>query len=61
MKELDYGAGYQYSHDFPGHFVQQAFLPDALRGKILYEPAGNPAEERVRQKLREDWKNWYPY
>ncbi|MBK9337084.1 MAG: replication-associated recombination protein A [Lewinellaceae bacterium] len=61
MKELDYGAGYQYSHDFPGHFVPQDFLPDALRGKILYEPAENPAEQRVRQKLREDWKNWYSY
>ena len=61
MKELDYGAGYQYSHDFPGHFVQQEFLPETLRGKILYEPASNAAEDRVRQKLKEDWKGWYPY
>lgn len=61
MKELDYGAGYQYSHDFPGHFVQQEFLPDTLRGKILYEPASNAAEDRVRQKLKEEWKGWYPY
>lgn len=61
MKELDYGAGYKYAHDFPGHFVQQDFLPESLKGKILYEPAANPAEERVRQKLREDWKGWYPY
>ena len=61
MKELDYGAGYKYAHDFPGHFVQQDFLPEALRRKILYEPAGNPAELRVRQKLQEDWKDWYSY
>ena len=61
MKELDYGAGYKYSHDFPGHFVQQDFLPDALRGQILYQPADNPAEERTRQKLKEDWRGWYPY
>ncbi len=61
MKELDYGAGYKYAHDFPGHFVQQDFLPEALRRKILYEPAGNPAEARVRQKLQEDWKDWYSY
>lgn len=61
MKELDYGAGYKYAHDFPGHFVQQDFLPESLKGKILYEPAANPAEERVRQRLREDWKGWYPY
>ncbi|MBK8968744.1 MAG: replication-associated recombination protein A [Saprospiraceae bacterium] len=61
MKELDYGAGYKYAHDFPGHFVQQDFLPEELRRKILYEPAGNPAELRVRQKLQEDWKGWYSY
>ena len=61
MKELDYGAGYRYSHDFPGHFVQQDYLPEAMRGKILYEPADNAAEDRVKQKLREDWKGWYPY
>lgn len=61
MKELDYGAGYRYAHDFPGHFVQQDYLPDTLRGAILYNPAANSAEERVKQKLREDWKGWYPY
>jgi len=61
MKELDYGAGYQYAHDFPGHFVQQDFLPEALRRKILYEPADNAAEARVRQKLKEDWRDWYTY
>ena len=61
MKELDYGAGYKYAHDFPGHFVQQDFLPETLKGKILYEPAANPAEDRVKQKLKEDWKGWYPY
>ncbi|MBK6931364.1 MAG: replication-associated recombination protein A [Saprospirales bacterium] len=61
MKELDYGAGYLYAHDFPGHFVRQDFLPEVLKGKILYEPAANPAEERVKQKLREDWNGWYPY
>jgi putative ATPase len=61
MKELDYGAGYKYAHDFPGHFVQQEFLPEAIRRKILYEPAANPAEARVREKLKEDWKDWYPY
>lgn len=61
MKELDYGAGYQYAHDFPGHFVQQDFLPESLKKKIIYEPADNPAEERARQKLKEDWKGWYPY
>ncbi|HLP95325.1 MAG TPA: hypothetical protein VK168_14875, partial [Saprospiraceae bacterium] len=61
MKELNYGSGYQYAHDFAGNFVQQDNLPKEIEGKILYEPGKNPAEDKVRQKLREDWKGKYKY
>ncbi|MBL7805558.1 MAG: replication-associated recombination protein A [Saprospiraceae bacterium] len=61
MKELNYGSGYQYAHDFAGNFVQQDNLPAEIDGKILYEPGANPAEEKTRQKLREDWKRKYDY
>jgi putative ATPase len=61
MKELNYGSGYQYAHDFKGNFVQQDNLPEGIDGKVLYEPGANPAEEKVRQKLREDWKGKYKY
>jgi ATPase related to the helicase subunit of the Holliday junction resolvase len=61
MKELNYGSGYQYAHDFDGNFVQQQNLPDAVAGTVLYEPANNPTEEKVRQKLRENWKEKYSY
>jgi putative ATPase len=61
MKELNYGSGYQYAHDFEGNFVQQNNLPEALDGTVLYEPGKNPAEEKVRQKMREDWKGKYRY
>jgi putative ATPase len=61
MKELNYGSGYQYAHDFEGNFVQQDNLPEQIAGKILYEPGKNPAEDKVRQKLREDWKGKYKY
>jgi putative ATPase len=61
MKELNYGSGYQYAHDFEGNFVQQDNLPEEIDGKILYEPGANPSEERVRAKLREDWKGKYGY
>ncbi len=61
MKELNYGSGYQYAHDFEGNFVQQDNLPKDIDGKVLYEPGPNPAEEKVRQKLREDWKGKYDY
>jgi putative ATPase len=61
MKELNYGSGYRYAHDFEGNFVQQDNLPEAIGGSILYEPGNNPTEERVRAKLREDWKGKYGY
>jgi putative ATPase len=61
MKSLDYGAGYQYAHDFKDNFVSQQYLPDELNGKILYQPGKNPAEDRVTHILREQWKDKYPY
>ncbi len=61
MKELNYGSGYQYAHDFQGNFVQQNNLPEAIDGTILYEPGNNPTEERTRAQLREQWKGKYKY
>ncbi len=61
MKDLNYGSGYQYAHDFAGNFVQQDGLPEAIDGTILYEPGANPAEERTRAQLREQWKGKYGY
>ena len=32
MKDLGYGSNYRYPHDAPGHFLEQQYLPEALRG-----------------------------
>lgn len=61
MKDLDYGHGYKYAHDFPGNFVEQEFLPDQLKGKKFYEPGMNAREEELRQRLKAFWKNKYGY
>jgi putative ATPase len=61
MKELNYGSGYQYAHDFKGNFIQQDNLPKEIDGSILYNPADNPAEQKIRAKLKEDWKGKYEY
>ncbi len=61
MKDLNYGSGYQYAHDFPGNFVAQPHLPTEIAGKILYEPGKNPAEERVLAMLRQQWGDKYRY
>lgn len=61
MKELGYGKAYQYAHDFPGHFAEQEYLPDDLAGKLLFDPQDNAAEEKLRQRLRQQWKEKYGY
>jgi putative ATPase len=61
MKDLDYGKDYKYSHDFPGNFVQQDFLPDQLKGQKLFEPQDNAAEQKLKRQLKEWWDDWYRY
>ena len=61
MKDLDYGKGYQYAHDFDKNFVELDFLPKEIDGKQFYDPANNPPETRIRQWLKERWKKKYGY
>ncbi|WP_313383861.1 replication-associated recombination protein A [Chishuiella sp.] len=61
MKELDYGKEYKYSHDFPGNFVEQEFLPDDLVGSVFYEPGDNKREFQDKQALSQKWKGKYGY
>ncbi len=55
MKELGYGRGYRYAHDFPGAYVPQAYLPDRLLGAQFYQPGDAGYEARVRERL-EAWR-----
>lgn len=61
MKQLGYSEGYKYAHDYAGNFVDQEFLPEALRGIKFYEPGQNPREEDTRRLLRERWGQKYGY
>jgi len=61
MKKLDYGKGYKYAHDFPGNFVDQEFLPEKISGTKLYDPGNNATEARLRDYLRNCWKEKYGY
>jgi len=40
--------GYQYSHDFEGHYVPQAYLPE---GRRYYEPGDQGMEKRIKERL----------
>jgi ATPase related to the helicase subunit of the Holliday junction resolvase len=61
MKQLNYGKDYQYAHAYEGNFVEQEFMPDGLSGVKLYDPGKNPTEEKLREKLRQNWKGKYGY
>ena len=40
--------GYKYPHSYPGHWVQQQYLPDDLKGKHYYEYGDNKTEQAAR-------------
>ena len=61
MKELGYGEDYLYSHNYPGNFAPQEYLPDALSNTTLYEPGQNSREQQNRDFLRARWKEKYGY
>ena len=60
MKELGYGENYKYAHDFPGHFVDQEFMPKGLEGKVFYEPSDNRHENNLKAYLQACWPKYYP-
>ena len=51
MREVGYGEGYQYAHDFPDAFVDQEFLPEGLRGRVYYRPADRGLEAEIKRRL----------
>lgn len=61
LKELGYGKGYKYAHDYEGNFVKEEFLPDEIRQQIIYYPQDNPREKEIRTKLKMLWKGKYNY
>lgn len=61
MKDLNYGKGYQYAHDYEGNFTSMEFLPEAIKGTKFFEPGNNPREEELRRYLRVRWKDKYGY
>lgn len=44
MSDFGYGKGYKYPHDFPGHWVEQQYLPDKILGTIYYKKGENDVD-----------------
>ncbi len=55
MASLNYGCDYKYAHDYPGHFVEQQYMPDALTTTRFYFPQPNAAEDRIAERMKSLW------
>ena len=51
-EQLGRGKGYLYPHDFPGNYVAQDYLPESLRGSVLYRPSDNGKEAEIKARLK---------
>jgi putative ATPase len=52
MKELGYGRGYLYPHNYPGAWVEQEYLPRDLENKTFYRPTDRGFEKEIRRRMR---------
>ena len=59
MKELNYGKDYLYSHDFPGDFAAQEFLPEELKGMNFFNAGSNAKEQEIAKTIQALWNNKY--
>lgn len=49
-KELGAGIGYKYPHDYPGHEVEQEYMPPSCKGHVYYKPGELGVEAKIKAK-----------
>lgn len=55
MKEMGYGKGYKYAHDFDDAYAPQTYLPKKLEDRTFYDPSDRGEEAVIRRRL-EGWR-----
>jgi putative ATPase len=53
QKQMGHGRDYKYPHDFEGHYVPEAYLPEAIEGSRFYEPSESGDEAAIKARLDE--------
>ena len=48
MSDFGYGEGYKYPHDYPGHYIEQQYLPDKMLGTKYYIPDETITDEKIK-------------
>ncbi|MEI7934081.1 MAG: replication-associated recombination protein A [Chlorobiaceae bacterium] len=59
MKAEGYGAGYQYPHSYPGHFVTQRYFPEGMEPRAYYRPGEEGREKYIKERLDQIWRDRY--
>ena len=59
MKDLGYGKGYKYAHDYPDNFAQMDNLPDKVKDKKYYFPSNQGFELKIIERLKKLWGDKY--
>jgi len=52
-KGFGHGKGYKYPHNYPGHFTEQQYFPDAVQGKKFYQPSDEGYETRIKKFIKQ--------
>ena len=50
-KKLGHGKDYKYPHSFPGHWVEQQYMPDGIKSQPYYEPTDNGREAEIKKRM----------
>ena len=59
MKDLGYGEGYEYAHDYEGGFTETKNLPENVKDSRYYFPLDQGYEPRIKERLKQWWKGKY--
>ncbi len=61
MKNIGYGTKYKYPHSYPGHFLQEEYLPEELKDRQYYLPSENGNEKTMKDRLAAIWQGRKKY
>ncbi len=60
MKDLGYGEGYKYTHEFENNFIQQDYMPEALSKTNFFHAGSSRKEQEISEQIKQLWGTKYP-
>lgn len=61
MKDIGYGKDYKYAHQYKDNFIAENYLPEDVKGSVLYQPQDNAREKDLKERFKQQWKDIYKY